>query len=161
LFRVYDEKEQTEIVAKYLNTLIDDYRQNGVDLANTKPWEDFFSLAPQLKHPKFVEEQEWRLISKPILIEKAEFRVGKSMLVPYVRLRLFEFQGESKGKKETKEPLSCIPEIYIGPTPHLELSNIFLENLLRKEKVFQGVDFDQGRIMKCQIKKSKIPYRLW
>jgi hypothetical protein len=156
---IYDEKEQSGMIVKFLNTVIEAYCKNGVDPANTKRWEDFFSLAPQLKHPKFEDEQEWRLISKPTPIEDAEFRIGKSMLVPYLKIRLAEAQDKSIENKDIKKPLCCISEIYIGPTTHPNLSNISLENLLSKEGIIKSIDCDSGTVQKCEIKKSEIPYR--
>jgi hypothetical protein len=39
-------------------------------------------LAVLLKHKSFKEEQEWRLISRPMMVSQLDFRVGTSTLVP-------------------------------------------------------------------------------
>jgi len=88
-----------------------------------------------------------------------QFRVGKSMLIPYVKINLTEFQesNSDSGKKIWR----CIPEIYIGPTPHPNLSHTSLGNMLRKEGGFS--EFDPNGVLtdKCQVIESEIPYRSW
>ena len=67
------------------------------------------SMAPTLKHPSFVEEDEWRLISGPIPRKhpQLKFRAGKSMLPPYFELN----------PADTSEAVP-VARLVIGPTPH-------------------------------------------
>jgi hypothetical protein len=98
------------------------------------------SVIPHFKHPSFQEECEWRLTQqrhgedsapdeKPI-----EYRMNKSMIVPYVKWSL--------------KPLS-ITEIKLGPCPHPELSESTVKSLLATHKLAAAVTH------------SKIPYRAW
>ncbi len=96
-------------------------------------------LCPLLKHPSFVEEKEWRLVSHPISVEhpQVKFREGSTMLVPYFDLHLAEEAG----------PLS-IKSITIGPTSVSGMSYESLKAFLKAEKI----NYDKVEI-------SKIPYR--
>jgi hypothetical protein len=96
-------------------------------------------LCPLLKHPSFVEEQEWRLVSHPITVEhpQVKFREGNTMLVPYFDLHL----------TEDTEPIS-IKSITIGPTSFSGMSHESLKAFLKSEKI----KYDKVEI-------SKIPYR--
>jgi hypothetical protein len=143
---VYEESVQLEIVKHFIREILDCFRGNQDDqvLKSKEVWDKFLALAPMLKHPKFSEESEWRLISKPKLFLDVEFRTGKSMLVPYVKVELTEPPSDSQ-KKTTL--LNCIPKICIGPTLYPSLSHVALKNLLKKE------------IGKCEVVESNIPFR--
>ncbi len=103
--------------------------------------EKIITVAPMIKHPKFEEEKEWRLIGwiPPNDMTKMKFREGKSMIIPYSEFELTE------DKKEFQ-----IRRIIVGPTPHKELSKASVMNLLT------------ARGAKCDdIELSAIPYRGW
>jgi hypothetical protein len=105
---------------------------------------DFIELAPTFKHPKFKEEKEWRLITrKNYLRDKAikaiKYRIGKSMVVPYIEI-LLPSEGESL----------FINQIVVGPTHESILSKASVEMLLKSKNV---------KIDKVQY--STIPYRNW
>ena len=129
-----------DFIERFLGGVLDNFRKYGNDLTNPKRWEDFYQLAPILKHKKFKEEDEWRLISKPRGIDGVQFRTGKSMLIPYVKINLDESLNMVGGDNNT-EIFCCIPEIYFGPTPHPNLSRTSLEMMLRKEWVFRDTGF--------------------
>lgn len=95
--------------------------------------------APLIKDPSFFEEREWRVVwmPSPSNIDRLQYRVGRTMLVPYVPLRL-EFAG-------TPMPTG---EIIIGPTPHQYLATSSLSGLLRRHNV-------QWKA----LRPSHIPYR--
>jgi hypothetical protein len=156
---VYDENKQLEMIEDFLKEALDYFHEHKNDwmLIAKKVWDDFLALAPILKHPKFIEENEWRLVSKPKSLDCVQFRVGKSIFVPYIEIRLTEPQDDSNDKK----PLSCIPEICFGPTLHPHLSRIALENMLQKERVYKVVDVDGKSVRrKCEVVESDIPYRV-
>jgi len=102
---------------------------------------DVSSLAPVLKHPKFKEEKEWRLISKdPVICKnRLRFREANSMIVPYIEFDL------SMGNESIP-----IKKIVIGPTPHKELSKVSLEDFL-----------SANEIGNCEVRVTEIPYRYW
>ncbi len=79
----------------------------------------FFVVAPVLKHPKFAEEREWRLI-RPIgsvWEPGVRFRDGSGLLVPYYVIDL--------GKQTLP-----IAEVRVGPTAHADLEKRALSGLL-------------------------------
>jgi hypothetical protein len=97
----------------------------------------FVRLGLMLKHPKFSEECEWRMISQPTPIDHPQirYREGKSTRIPYFDFKLAE-----------KERLA-ISQVIIGPAPDMELSTPeSVDNLLSSMKVVHG-----------PIKKSEIP----
>jgi hypothetical protein len=98
--------------------------------------------ASLMKHETFSEEQEWRLISKPIGIDnpKYDVKVGPSNPVPFFKLDL------------SVRGLLPITEIISGPTPHGELARGAAASLLYR-KGLRGPDFSS--------KLSKTPYRNW
>jgi hypothetical protein len=95
-------------------------------------------VAPTIKHPSFYEEEEWRLISGALGTGMAKilFRIGKSMIVPYLKFDL--------GKEF---PLR---EIVVGPSPHKDLSVNSVRILLSAKKL-RNIDIDS----------SSVPYRSW
>lgn len=68
-----------------------------------------------------------------------EFRPGRSMLIPYLKIDL---TWENQALE--------IPEIIVGPCPHPLEAKRSVEKLLRKEDV-----------QKFEVKDSQIPYRNW
>ncbi|MBW1909143.1 MAG: DUF2971 domain-containing protein [Deltaproteobacteria bacterium] len=99
-------------------------------------------IAPYFKHPKFSEENEFRLIfyQKKNHEKEIFFREGASTIIPYVEIDL---------TLPTKGHLP-IKEIVIGPTPNQELSKKSIEKLIGKY-----------RIRHCDVIPSEIPYRAW
>jgi hypothetical protein len=114
--------------------------QNTLDIK--VEFEDYFAmLAPILKDPSFLEEQEWRLIS-PLLscnADRFEFRAGQYSLLPYYRFSL----------NEPSIPFG-LSKIVVGPSPMQELSTKAVESYLRSKGVSQDI-----------VETSSIPYRGW
>jgi hypothetical protein len=145
---VYEQRVQDAIV--------DDLIQSAGDLiAGTSP--EFAAqrlvgripeVAPALKHPKFAEEREWRLVSKaPVSITSAQvrFRPGRWNLIPYY---LF-------GLCEDLESLR-VAHVYVGPNPHMELARGAAHGCMwnaRVKSLDGSVAFD--------IRASAVPYRGW
>jgi hypothetical protein len=110
-------------------------------------------LALIFKHIKFKEEREWRIISRhpqmdfkpafPIgeLENELDFRVGKSMLIPYRRVSLKDKKGNFS------LPLS---EVVVGPNPNKEQSRRSVQSLLNS----------QG-LVTAKVISSEIPDRNW
>lgn len=159
---IYDKNKQSDIIESFIKRTLDDYHSNDdYDTSNNfstmrSAWENFFDFAPVLKHPKFEEEQEWRLICKPKGLYDVKFRPGKSMLIPYTPINISNVSKESK-----RELITWIPEIWIGPTPHPRLSYISLENMLRTGGIWRIVDKFGMPLQGSRIFVSEIPYRAW
>jgi hypothetical protein len=114
--------------------------------------EQFLTLAPKFKHPSFIAEQEWRLVNvrpAPFACGKnytdISYRSGKSFFVPFRMIAL----TDSTNPDEALLPIS---KVYVGPTPHAELSVWTVRNCLRTKGLFMNG---------LKIEKSAIPYRDW
>lgn len=95
-------------------------------------WQEFLkplmSIAPALKNPSFVEEQEWRLVRGPFDAPDrgVRFRPGKYAVIPYREFALVNSESS---------PLS-IEELIIGPNPDPEQA----ENAVRYLFTARGVE---------------------
>ncbi len=151
---IYDKKEQIDLIngllkkasAKFISEI-----RNSIDKKDA--WDtkskylalefisQFIKLAPAFKHPQFIEEKEWRVISSlqtPKVTKLLRFRPGKTMIIPYVEF----FLPVEDGKL-------MIDEIVIGPTNDNLLSVSSLKLLLMSKNVI------------CRkISSSTIPYRM-
>ena len=100
-------------------------------------------IAVLFKDKGFYEEQEWRLVSRPIAEEDTtaivEYRVGRSMLVPYIRFKLPRTHGGQV----------AIEQAFLGPTPHVAAAG----SSVRRFLVSRGALPRRG-LCHCQI-----PYR--
>lgn len=96
--------------------------------------------APLIKHKAFIEEREWRIVSRPLSCadERFGYREGASMLIPYFRIPLFS----------AAQPFS-IKEIFVGPTPHPEQSIRSLKGMLTRNE------------LPATLTHSQAPYRNW
>lgn len=97
-------------------------------------------VAPIFKHYAFKEEREWRLIFSEASRQMPgkQFRLGKSMLVPYVQVEPKATRGY------------FIKEVIVGPTPHPELSVESVRALFRS--------LNHPEVI---VRASKVPYRHW
>jgi len=97
--------------------------------------------APILKHSGFREEKEWRIISRPRMCSSKlfDFREGRSMLIPYYKLRLIDQKQAFR-----------VHEVVVGPTPNPQQSTASVSSFL--------VRHDLGKV---PVKLSKVPYRNW
>jgi len=90
---IYGKDEQNAIVSDLIDEVIEDHQQHSDD-DRYRPGHlmltDMNQFGPIMKDSHFAEEDEWRLISRPLasVNEQFAYRPGKSMLVPYFRLKL-------------------------------------------------------------------------
>lgn len=112
---------------------------------------EFLTIAPRFKHPSFTAEEEWRLVN----VRQAPFthgkpysdicyRPGKSFFIPY---RMFALTSNQDPK--TLLPIS---KVYVGPTPHADLSVWTVRNCLHTKAL---------SMIGTKVEKSSIPYRNW
>lgn len=108
-------------------------------------------IIPQIKDFSFKDEEEWRSIyfssNSPV-----KFKTGKSMLVPYFEVPLAK-ERNAKGKWG---PIKILDSVIVGPTPHGNLSKRSVEEMLKAN----GIKLKPDEINGCEVKLSKIPYRL-
>jgi len=101
---------------------------------------EFIQLAPFLKHPKFEEEREWRIVANlktDYVKSQIKFRPGSTMIVPYIEIPLPIEAGSL-----------VIDEVFIGPTSDRELSTASVALLLKSRNVTCS-----------RVNCSTIPYR--
>jgi hypothetical protein len=132
---LYDDESQDKAIEQVLDAFMkssswiralehpeDDDSRRAVILA----WSDILlPWAATIKHRGFREEWEWRLVSPliPWGDPQCLVRVGRSMLIPYVKFNLVAFG-----------PYIPVKEIIIGPTPHMWLAIQALGSLLDSKR---------------------------
>ncbi len=99
---------------------------------------DLFKTAALIKHPKFAEEREWRLVLAVRLATSLgmKFREGATYLIPYVH---FPLPPDGHGVK--------IQQVFVGPTATPELSRASMDHYLRSLG------------LTANVHRSSIPYR--
>lgn len=107
--------------------------------------EELLQRAAVWKHPAFVEEAEWRLVSEQQLERVVQFRAGRSAIIPYVEIPLSEME-----ETEISNMTTVLNQIHVGPCPEPELAVGSAQHMLEAHK------------MSCpQFTLSSIPYRHW
>ena len=108
---VYDAERQSRVWDQLLNALkfipkpYDAARQNEIFF-------EFQRIAAVLKHPRFAEKEECRLVFEDWMRrdpDDLKHREGKSMLIPY---RAFRLPRDDRGRLK-------IARVIVGPTPHV------------------------------------------
>jgi hypothetical protein len=152
---IYKEDEQRERIRAIVDEILDRLHKIPGEITDTprfaKPYLDVFFRSPlhtyalSLKHPKFAEEREWRIVSLQPMMEDSygeaplDFREGKSEVIPFRRVPL------TNNMKAF--PLT---QIVVGPNPDPEQSSRSVLSLLKS----------QG-LAKCTVRMSDVPYRSW
>jgi len=150
---IYEPSEQKKLILKVVNSITSEIDEgpshNGTFNStpyNTIPYNSggvFVSLihnelskvVPLIKHHSFKEESEWRLISQGrVKNDDFHFRVGSSMLIPYLRV--------SVGRE-------LIRELIVGHTPNASLAEMSVKALVSKYS------------LDSKVQVSNIPYRSW
>jgi Protein of unknown function (DUF2971) len=153
---VYEEQEQRQIIRAIVDEAVEDvlnpksessesefdYLERSGDLVSY-----LHLYAPLLKHESFKEEEEWRIISPPLFnhIDGYDFREGRSLIIPYYKLRLKDASDEFR-----------ISDVVVGPTLDEERSLNSTINFLMHEgiiKVFPP--------RPAPVRSSRVPYRDW
>jgi hypothetical protein len=167
---IYDPATQLEIARALVEEVLDEYLSKGSDLdvweGDTESGEAFwetggnllnylYRYAPILKDRAFAEEREWRIISNPVFAQHLEYRGGRSLIIPYYPLPLWE-----DGQKTE------IYEIIVGPTPDLERSIKSLRKMIMgrdviKDRSLKGLDLVKEGWGYTPINASQVPYRDW
>jgi Protein of unknown function (DUF2971) len=149
---VYDSSRQQEIVRAVIDTVEALAISEGPSPPSTahpsQSYHPVFSkcedailrIAALFKNPTFREEAEWRVVS-PVVTDyihsDIEYRPGRSTLIPY---KLFSLARAGQAKLE-------LEHVFIGPTPHMNLSMNSLVQLLSRNGISP------------MIENSLVPYR--
>jgi len=149
---IYDSDRQQEIVKTIIDTLETLALSEGPSPASrahpSQSYHPAFSkcedailrIAALFKNATFREEAEWRLVS-PLVTDyvhsEIEYRPGRSTLIPY---KLFSLARAGQAKL-------ALEHVFIGPTPHINLSMNSLVQLLSRNGISP------------MIENSLVPYR--
>ena len=98
---IYDPATQQDIVRALVEEVLDEHVSKSPITQDREMDEVFWETggnlltylyvyAPMLKDQSFKEEQEWRIISRPIFAQQLDYREGRSLIIPYYRLPLWE-----------------------------------------------------------------------
>jgi hypothetical protein len=151
---IYQREKHSEVVDAILSEVLGRLKKGGLfpaeQIVKIMLLFELHAFALILKHPKFAEEREWRIISRVMMddapafpIEDAtrlEFRVGKSMLIPY---RCISVKDGSGG--------FLLRKVIVGPNPNPEQSRRSVRSLLNSRIDTKAVE----------VESSDIPYRNW
>lgn len=102
--------------------------------------------ASLFKHPGFAAENEWRLISRPIGVDRMDFRPGISTIASHFCFSLRD-GGERRG-----EPPIRVESVHVGPCPEPELAQRKVRFLLAKYS---------PPLHYPEVIVSNVPYRTW
>lgn len=153
---IYDQETHTTLVEQLLNDILRTANDMGEASRIAKhPSQSYYecfethedhllTIAAQLKHPAFAEEEEWRAISevfRDLRHPAIKFRDGPSRLIPY---RDFQLPKNETGAVATEH-------VYMGPCPEPNLSFSSLTAFLTN----QGASPAHGAT------NSSIPWRTW
>ena len=151
---IYQPEKQSEVVDAIVSDVLDRLKKgsllNPEQIVRVMLLFELHAFALILKHPKFAEEREWRIVSRVMMddapafpIEDAtrlEFRVGKSMLIPYRCISVKDGSGGFLLKK-----------VIVGPNPNREQAHRSVRSLLNSRTDTKAVE----------AQSSYIPYRNW
>lgn len=158
---IYDAKDKRTLATQFVDANLREILTNRNIPSSDPDYEYWHSgggllahlnkFAPIFKDGSFFDEKEWRVISKPLncTAERFDYRLGRSMITPFYHLPITndaEHQGEKRFRK-----------IFVGPTPHRELSKRSVSNLLASQRL--ASNFTPGGPV--TVENSNIPYRSW
>ena len=138
---IYDQAEQEKQIEDLINDIAMPWIENPEQYRKKNPWGrdsdigcgissqliwDLHGLCATLKNSSFIEEKEWRLVSKTKSnwFTLQEFRDKKGLVVPYVKINLPNPDDREFWHKV---------EVVIGPTAYPEESKTYVHSLLRKK----------------------------
>jgi Protein of unknown function (DUF2971) len=143
---IYDEGEQRTVMRALLKDVLQENEQraprrgrSNIPGGNLAAYLNRY--APILKHKSFEEEQEWRIISRPLscTFDGFAFRAGTSMLIPFFKIPL----------STDADPLT-IEEVIVGPTPNSRQSRRSLQSLLERHD-----------LSATKVRNTAAPFRNW
>lgn len=139
---IYCDDKKTQIIERIVNNAIEDYTKNleDKDRAILDRWEQLFAVAPLFKHEKFQEEEECRLLFRPVFKKDCNtrdiihYRERNGIPLPYMKITLHP-QNNS----------SCIKSIMIGPGSNQALVYKAFKHLLERKGLDKSILLDYSR----------------
>jgi len=136
----YNEDKQKEILKYLLDRWFNASKKIPTNILPelvSKAVNDFFAIAPLFKHPKYQEENEWRIVvsgKTDKFYNNVKFVESNDIIKPYYCLPL--------------NRLPTIADIRVGPSSHTDLNTSTAKLFLKSKNMDSSI-----------ISKSKIPYR--
>lgn len=107
---IYDEARAQSLCQQFVDRLLEAFRAKRAALKpGSNDYQEmtdlvheavrlFDTLAPLIKHPDFIAEAEWRMVSDPVDLTKRPIRLreGKTGIVPYVELRIAKDKSDPR-----------------------------------------------------------------
>lgn len=137
---IYDKAQQEKVIHELVNDFLRSFQND--DKLNVREFcYELSRVGQKIKDGHFQEECEWRIASfKALNFNQLEFRPGKSMLIPYKKIKL------------NKKNIDPITEVIVGHTPNIELAE-------KSTKAFMYKTYESNNRPKVIV--SKIPFRNW
>jgi Protein of unknown function (DUF2971) len=112
---IYDEAQSASLCQQFVDNLLQEFRvyrqaytAGGPDYQETlnlvhEAVRIFDTVAPLIKHPDFVRESEWRLVSAPVDLTKRPIRLreGRTRIIPYLELTIAKDKSDPKFTVQT------------------------------------------------------------
>jgi hypothetical protein len=107
---VYEEACSASLCQQFVDSLLQEFRahrlagtaggshhEETLDIVH-EAVRAFDTVAPLIKHPDFVRESEWRLVSDPVDLTKRPIRLreGRTRIVPYIELTIAKDKSDPK-----------------------------------------------------------------
>ncbi|MCH5250350.1 MAG: DUF2971 domain-containing protein [Lachnospiraceae bacterium] len=172
---IYDNMEKQRIIDSFIHENIYSI-YNGPDDKVSKyrriirNMDILYSLAPLFKHDAFAEENESRLLFRPLYLEDTvgvkdardlvNYRVSNNKVIPYLKVKV-------RGKEEKGKRSPVILSLTVGPGENQDLIFDALKHFVRNkfpnsENHFEPIyrkDYSYIKVNGIEIRKASIPFR--
>lgn len=163
---IYDDIKKEKILIKLVNKMYKEFLKNHDDKERTllHSLADIYGLCPLFKHKDFEDENECRLLFRPVynddkydVRELVKYRKRDGILLPYMEIGMY-------AKKESSNPQPLIKNIIIGPGENQELLYKSIRHFALYTGVFDAYNESEGKIdiqkmIDEHILKSETPFR--
>lgn len=172
---IYDNMEKQRIIDSFIHENIYSIYNGSDDKVSKyrriiRNMDILYSLAPLFKHDAFAEENESRLLFRPLYLEDTvdikdarglvNYRVSNNKVIPYLKVRV-------RGKEEKSKRNPVILSLTVGPGENQDLIFDALKHFVRNkfpsnESHFEPInrkDYSYIKVNGIEIRKASIPFR--
>lgn len=169
---IYDNLQKQTIVDEFIEEHIYNIyhgEKDNIDKQREiyRNMDNLYSLAPLFKHDSFSEENESRLLFRPIYMVSAEnasnlvnYRVSDNKIIPYMKIKI-------RGKKEGAIRQPVIKSLTIGPGQNQDLIfealKHYVSNKFPKDEnqfeLMSRKDYSYIKVNGVEIRKASMPFR--
>lgn len=169
---IYDNLEKQQIIDDFIKKQIYNISQERIDNTERKreifrKMDRLYSFAPLFKHDSFQEENESRLLFRPLYLHNPQnigdlinYRVSDGRIVPYMKIKI---RGNQEGAN--REPV--IKSLTVGPGQNQDLIFQALKHIVgnrfhKDENQFEIIDrrdYSYIKVNGVEIRKVSMPFR--